>query len=80
MKEQGTFGTDFELGIAAALYDIPICLITNAGRCQYYIFDKSNREVRGLEASESAKIKNNIRYIYNYTRIHYQYLECTDKC
>jgi nicotinic acid mononucleotide adenylyltransferase len=80
MKEQGTFGTDFELGIAAALYDIPICLITNAGRCQYYIFDKSNREVRGLEASEYAKIKNNIRYIYNYTRIHYQYLECTDKC
>jgi hypothetical protein len=80
MKEQGTFGTDFELGIAAALYDIPICLITNTGRCQYYIFDKSKREVRGLEASEYEKIKNNIRYIYNYTRIHYQYLECTDKC
>jgi hypothetical protein len=81
MKEQGTFGTDFELGIAAALYDIPICLITNAGRSQYYIFDKSKtEEVRGIEPGEYEKIKNNIRYIYNYTRIHYQYLECTDKC
>jgi hypothetical protein len=76
MKEQGTFGTDFELGIAAALYDIPICLITNAGRSQYYIFDKSKNEVRGIEPGEYEKIKNNIRYIYNYTHIHYQYLKC----
>ena len=78
MKEQGTFGTDFELGIAAALYGITVCLITDRGVCQYYIFDKN--QVRGIEPGEYERIKENIRYIYNYTRIHYQYLECTDRC
>ena len=78
MKEQGTFGTDFELGIAAALYDIMLCVITDEERCQYYIFNKPGNQVRGLDPGEYEKIKKNIWYIYNYTRTHYQYLDCID--
>jgi hypothetical protein len=79
MREKGTFGTDFELGIAAALYDIMLCVISHEGRCQYYIFDKPKNEVRGIEeAGEYDKIKKNIWYIYNYTNTHYQYLKCID--
>jgi nicotinic acid mononucleotide adenylyltransferase len=79
MKEQGTYGTEFELGIAAALYDIMLCVISDERRCQYYIFDKVKNEVRGNEPGEYERNKKNIWYIYNYTNTHYQYLECIDE-
>jgi hypothetical protein len=78
MREKGTYGTDFELGIAAALYDIMLCVISDEGICQYYIFDKAENEVRGNEPGEYEIIKKNIWYIYNFTNTHYQYLECID--
>jgi hypothetical protein len=78
MREKGIYGTEFELGIAAALYDIMLCVISHEGRCQYYIFDKAKNEVRGNEPGEYERIKKNIWYIYNYTNTHYQYLECID--
>lgn len=78
MKEQGIYGTEFELGIAAALYDIMLCVISHEGRCQYYIFDKATNEVRGNKPGEYERNKKNIWYIYNYTNTHYQYLECID--
>lgn len=79
MKEQGTYGTEFELGIAAALYDIMLCVISDERRCQYYIFDKVKNEVRGNEPGEYERNKKNIWYIYNYTNTHYQYLKCIDE-
>jgi len=78
MKEQGTYGTDFELGIAAALYDIMLCVISDQGTFQYYIFDKATNEVRGNKPGEYERNKKNIWYIYNYTNTHYQYLKCID--
>ena len=78
MKEKGTYGTDFELGIAAALYDIKLCVISDQETCQYYICDKTKHEVRGIDPGEYERIKKNIWYIYNYTNTHYQYLKCID--